>query len=383
MDDSSIKATPATLNASQINGNIDVTADQVLLSNHSTVDTSAGGGVNVKRSTGNITFNVNTFSATDSTISSPGFGNAPGPGVSQSGAVTIQGLQGAGTSANSVSLNNTTVDTSNSGFSVGDAGPILIRAGNITLNQTVLDARARARNGGSGGAISLLSSGSIEAVNTTITSVHEGNGGSEPSGPIELRAGDKIDLTNTGIDAFTFAFRPGTITLVSPIMSLSGSTLRVFIDEDFPAGSINLTATKAISLTNGTVLNADNGAGSNGGTIHIDGGAKFTSDHSTISAQSRLGNGGTIQVEAKKVDMTATQVTTATSGGPQTVGGTITIDANKATFNNSQVLSTATEGHGGTIGITAHKLNSIDSVIDASSQSGTNGTVTINGVIQP
>jgi len=121
----------------------------------------------------------------------------------------------------------------------------------------------------------------------------------------------------------------------------------------------------------------------NGGTIHIDGGAKFTSDHSTISAQSRLGNGGTIQVEAKKVDMTATQVTTATSGGPQTVGGTITIDANKATFNNSQVLSTATEGHGGTIGITAHKLNSIDSVIDASSQSGTNGTVTINGVIQP
>ena len=53
------------------------------------------------------------------------------------------------------------------------------------------------------------------------------------------------------------------------------------------------------------------------------------------------------------------------------------LDANKATFNNSQVLSTATEGHGGTIGITTHKLNSINSVIDASSQSGTDGTVTI------
>jgi len=53
------------------------------------------------------------------------------------------------------------------------------------------------------------------------------------------------------------------------------------------------------------------------------------------------------------------------------------VDANKVTFNNSQVLSTATEGNGGTIGITTHNLNSINSVIDATSQTGTDGTVTI------
>jgi hypothetical protein len=53
-------------------------------------------------------------------------------------------------------------------------------------------------------------------------------------------------------------------------------------------------------------------------------------------------------------------------------------------LHNSQMLSTATEGHGGTIDITSPVLHRhAGSVIDASSQSGMNGTVTINGVIQP
>jgi len=393
MDDSSIKAHPATPNLSQINGNIDVTADQVLLSNHSTIDTSTPGfpfSTFTAASTGNISFNVNTFSATDSTISTSGAGFGAGP----SGAVAIQGLEGAGTSANSVSLNNTTVVTSNSGVTgvVGNpnGGPILIRADNITLNQTQLSTGAR-EDLHSGGAISLLSRGSIEVVNSNfITEVFLGG-----SGSIDLRAGGRIELTNTIIDAHSF-FRPGTITLVSPIMSLSGSTLKVYNGNIFPGGSINLTGTKAVSLTNGTVLNADNSfnpqppvivappTNANGGTILINGGGLFTSRHSTISAQSALGNGGTIHIEANKVRLTDTQVTTSVSGGPQTVGGRITVDAEKTTLTNSQLLSTATEGHGGLIGIASpifHK--NAGSVIDASSQSGTDGTVTINGVIQP
>jgi hypothetical protein len=60
------------------------------------------------------------------------------------------------------------------------------------------------------------------------------------------------------------------------------------------------------------------------------------------------------------------------------------VDAKNTTLTNSQILSTATEGHGGTIDITSHVLHQdASSVIDASSQSGTDGTVTINGIIQP
>src|SRR6185295_6219854 len=156
-------------------------------------------------------------------------------------------------------------------------------------------------------------------------------------------------------------------------------------------GTINLTATKSVSLTNGTVLDADNVLSfgpldpptfvpqATGGTIHINGGAKFTSEHSALSANSALGNGGTINIEAENVDMTNTQVTTSVSGVSQTVGGHITVDAKTVTLKHTQILSTATEGQGGTIEITSHVLHQkAGSVIDASSQTGTDGIVIIH-----
>ena len=49
-------------------------------------------------------------------------------------------------------------------------------------------------------------------------------------------------------------------------------------------GMISLTGTKAVSLTNGTVLFAD-GVHDDGGTILINSGGLFTSQQSTISAR--------------------------------------------------------------------------------------------------
>ena len=96
-----------------------------------------------------------------------------------------------------------------------------------------------------------------------------------------------------------------------------------------------------MSLTNGTVLNA-------GGFV------------SSLT--------GTIQVNAKMVSLKDTQLTTSTSGGPETFGGNITVNANKTTLTNSQILSTATEGQGGTINITTPIFHQdAGSVIDASS----------------
>ena len=83
-------------------------------------------------------------------------------------------------------------------------------------------------------------------------------------------------------------------------------------------------------------------------------------------------------MEAHKVTLTDTQLTTSVSGGAQTVGGTITVDGNRVTVKNSEILSMATEGHGGAIEITSHnRYPVINSVIDASSQFGPDGTVTI------
>ena len=103
MDDVSLTARPAGPNGTT--GNIEVTANQVALSNHSTIDTSSG----PTGSPGNITFNVNTFSATGFSVISASTSSSP-----RSGAVTIQGLQGSGSSAQAVSLTNSTVATDNS-----------------------------------------------------------------------------------------------------------------------------------------------------------------------------------------------------------------------------------------------------------------------------
>jgi filamentous hemagglutinin family protein len=357
MDDSSIQAVSVT--PGSVGGNIEVTAKQVALSNHSSIDAHIENptGPGVVGRAGNITFNVGTFSATDSEILA-----SAGGGFVTGGSVTIQGLQGSGASAHSVSLTNTTVTTGTSSDpfpGVGAEHPILIRADNIALNQSSLDASV---NRGTGGVITLVSKGGLEMRNSSL--VTKGGLPGSGAGTVNLRAGTGIDLTDTLIDAHEFlGSGGGTITMAAPVISLRGSTLDVR-SEDLAAG----------------------------GTILINGGARFTSQQSTISAQSVNGHGGIIEVHANKVRLTDTQLTTSVSGGPQTVGGTITIDGNAVRVKNSQILSTATEGQGGTIDITAtHRVvENAASVISATSATGPNGSVTItapvtilNGVVEP
>ena len=350
-------------------GNIEVTAQKVNLSNQSSISSSAifGGNMNVA---GNITVNANTFSASDSTIDA----SAPSSGGARGGAVTVQGFN-PGTSAEQVSLSNTHLFVIGFG---GSGGPITIRANNISVNHSGFNAISGDDIGGS---ISLKSKGTIE--------IHDSEFKSEgvfvPGGTIDLEAGKTIDLSDTTISTRGVVDSGGTISLSAPFISIRGSTLEVRSDGGGSGGTINLTGRHAVRLTD-THLSADNTFSpffpppnnANGGTILINGGAKFTSQQSTISAQSALGNGGTIHIEANKVGLTDTQVTTSVSGGLQTVGGNIAFDGHTVSIENSQILSTATEGQGGTISIRSHNRNPVtNSVIEASSQFGTDGTVTI------
>ena len=382
MQDSSVRATDPSFAQIPVEGgisggNINITAEHAILDNSGIAASTQG-----VHSAGNITINVGTFSATDSSVAA----TAGSEGTGKGGAITIQGLGGPDTHAQAVSLSNSSIFTG-AGFGnlgVVEAGPILIKADNITMNHGRLDAGVGID--GNGGLITLESRGHIEMLNSNISvRGHFGIGG-----VINVEAGRGIDLVNTVLDASSSFVGGGTINMAAPDMSIMGSTLTVGSGGVLPGGTISLTGTKAVSLSNGTVLSADNFFGfnpfgsANGGTILINGGHLFTSHQSTISAGSTGGNGGTIHVEANKVQLTDTQLTTSVTGGPQTVGGRITVDAEKTTLTNSQLLSTATQGDGGLIGIASpifHK--NAGSVIDASSQTGTNGTVTINGVVQP
>ncbi len=376
MDASSIKAITTTPLSAQaiVGGNIEVTAEHVSLSNASSVSTRTSGGSDYpfpygSNAAGNITFNAETFSATDSAIAAN-----VGVNAGKGGAVTIQGLK-PGDSAGNVRLTNTQVNTSTSFIGVG--GPIEIRAHDIILNQSTLSTFSIEPLGGP---ISLVSSGRIESHDSAFTATSSFGSG----GPIDFTAGKIIDLTNTLVSTrSSIGLNSGNITMSAPRISIRESRLDAS-SGGVHGGTISLTAEKTVSLS-GTVLTSDgttSGPGDprsgSGGSIRIDGGNKFTSVHSTLSATSELGNAGSIQVEAQKVDLTDTRITTEVSGGAQTLGGNITLDSHKLSLDNSQILSTATEGHGGTIGITTHKLRSTNSVIDATSQLGTDGTVIIH-----
>ena len=258
-----------------------------------------------------------------------------------------------------------------------------MQADNLTLNHSALNSSNAGNH--SAGPITLLSKGSLNIRDTSIRA-DSGHGSFGPN-IVDLHAGRRIQITDSDISARSAELSAGSITMVAPRISLSGSTLDVS-GFDGSSGTISLTATKAVTLTNGTILSAD-GHFSPGGIIRINGGGQFTSQKSTISAQAPAffgghGNGGTIRVRAQTVKLTDTLLLTSTFGGPRFVGGRITVDAQKTTLSNSQVLSTAIEGNGGTVEITSPRFK-LDgsSVIDASSQLGTDGTVTINGDIQP
>jgi lipopolysaccharide export system protein LptA len=332
-------------------GSVRLSNGTILTSTLSTVISTGSGGTG-----GDITFNVRNFTATDSIVSAAVRDGGSG------GAVTIQGLDDSGHFANTVALTNTTINTSSAGLPGfpgpprADGGPITVHADHITINQSTLNALS---NETTGGPISLTSTNQIATQNSSfITASFFGSGGT-----VDLRAGTSIQLINTSLNAHGSNFKGGDITVAGHKVSLMGSTLDVSSGGIFDAGTIHLTGINGIAL-NGTVLLADSALSPpfpisshpNGGTIHMDAGAQFTSNQSTISAHSILGNGGFIRIEANKVGISNTTMTTSVTGGPQTTAGTITLNGHNITLDNSQLLSTATEGHGGTITIQTHEF---------------------------
>lgn len=283
----------------------------------------------------------------------------------------------------------------NSGtFGFGNAGNILIQSPRLTINHGTVRAQSEQQASANAGSID-IAVGTLQITNGEgILTTSVGSGGD-----IVINASRSIEISGSrGISSeASGSGKAGNISITTPMLSIDGSGVCGNCGIPFgidartsskgDAGNIVLNVNK-LTIKNGGQITSSSVQGGeltgNAGTITLQGSSgpgtaatSVTLDNSTISATSVASNGGTIHIEAKKVGLTDSQLTTSVSGGPQTVGGHITIDANKVTLDNSQVLSTATEGHGGTIGITTHKLHSTDSVIDATSQFGTDGTVTI------
>ena len=215
-----------------------------------------------------------------------------------------------------------------------------MRGDSIALDRSTLNVSAGVDRGGP---ISLISRGDLEIRNSNLISTS----GISFGGTVGLQAGNLIELTCTLVDAHGHG-HGGSITMAAPLISLSDSTLDVR-GGSVKGGTIVLSGTEAVILTNGTSLLADASSPILGQpVIRINGGRRFISQQTTISAGAFLG-GGIIHVEATTVCLTDTLITTSNPS----LGGSITVNAEKTTLKNSQILSTAAEGQGGTIDITS------------------------------
>jgi large exoprotein involved in heme utilization and adhesion len=262
---------------------------------------------------GTITINADTVSVVNGTeISTSTFG--PGAAgtvnVTATNAVTVSGRDAAGTQGGLFS------NTSGS----GNAGQVNVWAPTIIADDVLVRARANTGSTGAGGTVMLT--------------------------------GDDVTLRNgTAISASTFG-------------AGAGGTVRV-TGESLTLDAAEIFATSEESST---------GAG---GTVILTGDDVTLRNDALISLTTfSAGDAGTVGVDAQTLTLDASSIFSRSGTGSTGPGGTITITADDVTLRNgSQIkLSTSGAGAAGTVRVNAQTLTFDDSFIIARSEEGSTGT---------
>ncbi|MEO0933806.1 MAG: S-layer family protein, partial [Cyanobacteria bacterium J06641_2] len=335
---------------------------------------------------GNVTLNASNIEFIDSksdfvtgvigTRSSGSFGNSgdvtvntQSLSINGGGAIVASNASVSGNSGN-VIINASdfvklSVFASNSGDAIIGASAISPRgnAGNITINTPRLSLE--------GGA--LISSSTFGAGN---------------SGTITVNASDSVSLSGTHFSPTRgilegSAIRTAGVLIPSSISSLFGLPNQV----TGSAGNVIINTPK-LSITDGAEVFVRHDSVGNAGKLKIDADLIVLDGEGSLSASTKFGKGGNINIQSDFLNLRNQSQITATAGGTGN-GGNITINSPViAGFENSDIIANAVEGMGGNINIKTQGLFGLqfaeqltsESDITASSEFGINGTVEINNV---
>jgi len=312
-------------------GTISITAsDHVTLSGPDTKvssDTSSTGNA------GSLTINANQLTINNrGGISSSS--TSPDTSAGSAGQITIQGLNGKGSSAQTFTLDNSTIQTTVKGGKFVDSpdkgdqadpspGQIHINAQSLNLanggtirsdtsavvpkedlaaNEVAVPAGAITLLAGSN--LSLTSGATISSSSTASapTQSRETTTSIGNAGNIQLTTGDSISLTNSTVLTTAADASGGNITLTAPNMvRLVGATLKSSVFG--PAGSnggnisIDTVGPQFVILQGNSQIRAEAIKGS-GGDITIHGGVVLQEPGSVLDATSALGVSGSINIQA-------------------------------------------------------------------------------------
>jgi filamentous hemagglutinin family protein len=148
------------------------------------------------------------------------------------------------------------------------------------------------------------------------------------------------------------------------------------------AGTIDLQA-RDIQLTDGAIISATSAGPRDAGRIRLVARNAFRSAQSTVTSGAQQAGGGDIVLWAgSRLLLEDSTLSASVAGGPETVGGTLTLNAPLIISEGSQISAKAFAGRGGTISLGAEVfLADPASGVSASSALGISGTVAIQAPV--
>ena len=433
-------------------GNAELTAGTVTMQNGSSISTLSTGGDGVG---GDVVLNVGTGSLTGgASILSQTDNSTPGAGVG--GNVIIQGLQGAGSAAESIDLSGDssllteTIGSSDGGrvaitsksltmdgaattvlskaFGVGLGGEIVVnvqqarlsggaRIKTLTSLSDVPDVppgptlTVQGLSGGGSRADSVVLSGSdsgivsdsegaghagdvavhAKTINMTDGAVIQGGAPNTTAagGNVNIEA-DSVDVSRgSRISSQASRADAGQITITANTFILDNASITTSTSLEGRGGDVILNVGSA-SLSNGATINSSSvgpqGNAGNAGNISIHSESTVVMNNSSMTTESNNASGGQVTITAPQmVQLNNSKITTSVAGSDaDTAGGNISIDPQFVVLQNSQILARANAGSGGAIDIIATSAFIADpnSIVNASSTLGVSGTVNIQSPLQ-
>ena len=324
--------------------------------------------------------------ATIKTLTNSNEDNAPA-----GGRVTVQGLQGAGSMADSVVLSGlgSGIISDAQGADTVRAGDVAVHAKTVSLTDGAVIQTGTLDTTGAGGDVTIVADSVDVSGGSSISSQAK----AADAGQVTITA-NRLILDNGSIVTNTSSEgRAGDVVLnVATTVSLSnGATINSSTSAAGRAGDITMTVGSLTLANHSEITNSSTGgieieAGAgNAGNITIQSGSTMLLSDSSITTEAREASGGQITINAPEmVRLTNSRISTSVAGSDaDTSGGNITIDPQFVILQNSQIIAKAFAGSGGAINVTAGVfLADPSSVVDASSQQGPQGTVNIKSPLQ-
>ncbi|MDH3598199.1 MAG: filamentous hemagglutinin N-terminal domain-containing protein [Candidatus Tectomicrobia bacterium] len=297
-------------------------------------------------------------------------------------------------------------------------GTIVIRGGQLTVDQAVVTAdntsnldspgvgvdievagdmtvtngafiRSGALRSGRAGDIRVRANRMTISDNASIVSLNVSRG---ESGDIVIEAADLVsvsDQDSDGLQTGILSFgggqnEPNEVRVETSRLEMSGGVIGT-PDTDLVqgrAGGVVIDADQLI-MRHGAVIDSRSIAGARGGMIRIRAENVWLSGNSQITTNAIAADGGAIEIDAEVVRVQDSSITSTVEGSAETQGGNVTISPESVVvvLERSRIEAEADAGQGGIIRIEGFLLSDPDSVVSADSDRGTDGTIVIRAAV--